>query len=694
LPYATVTLTGTYTKADGTADSGKVYITPSTKPILDATGNTIIVGPLTVTLDANGHFSVTLPATDDATLNPTGFGYTLVAALRSGTLPEVSFALPAATATVDMADITPVDPSTFAPAATYVALAEKGSPSGVATLDAGGTVPDAQIPDLSSSYANGFRLGRFIARALAGNALKVVFIGDSITAGTGATLGVNDFATLVTNSLTSAFPLSAFTQSNRGVSGTTVATNAIGGTFASAMTDKPDLCMIMFGKNDSVADQFTVPVEGYPLPQAMRGLEVMIREVRRLNPQADIIIGGEFPSSAAAGGATANPKIQAFNVAAQAVADAYGCEFVDLYAAYVAQGDYSALLSDGVHPSVAGHALIAQTIMSHIPTTLRNKGTAPGQPGSDGGLYAVTEVATAIGYNGWSIVSATGGSDTGSWITSGTWTGPNPYTSSTAGDYAEFQFTGTECMIRVSCASSDAAVVDVTVDGVVTQTNLPLTTVPTTFQPFILFASGLSIESTHKVRLTVKSGTLRIWQGAWLTSNVQATDPHPAIRRLLSQRYYGTDPYLPTTSNPAAGTCSITPFWVPRASTFDQIAAEVTTAQPGASVRLGIYGSGAAGQPLGLIFDAGTIDASTTGIKTLAVTVVLQPGWHWLAALSLGAAASLRCNQMNHPMVAPSAANMQFAFTGYTATGLSALPAVWTSTSPGILSPRVLLRKL
>lgn len=121
MAYDTVTLTGTYELPNGTADTGRVYITPTVDTILDAAGNVILGGAFAITLDATGSFSVTLPATDDDRLNPTGFGYTILPALGSGTRASTSFSLPASPATVDMADITSVDPATFSPDATYLA---------------------------------------------------------------------------------------------------------------------------------------------------------------------------------------------------------------------------------------------------------------------------------------------------------------------------------------------------------------------------------------------------------------------------------------------------------------------------------------------------------------------------------------------------------------------------------------------
>jgi len=122
MTYSTVTLTGTYLGFDGAPASGTVTIIPTVPQIIDAVGNVILSGNVRATLNSAGSFSVVLPATDDVRLNPTGFGYTLIPGLTNGQLAAVSFALPAAVPTVDVADITPVSASTFTAAATYVTL--------------------------------------------------------------------------------------------------------------------------------------------------------------------------------------------------------------------------------------------------------------------------------------------------------------------------------------------------------------------------------------------------------------------------------------------------------------------------------------------------------------------------------------------------------------------------------------------
>lgn len=162
------TLTGTYQLPDGTPAAGHVEIIPSVKKILDADGKVILSGRAKVKLDAAGHFSVGLPATDDPTLNPTGFGYTLVAKMNHTHLHPVSFSLPAEPATVDIYDLDTVDPASFTPDVTYATgtdladvtdrVAElEAAPAPVTSwseLEGKPTTfkPDVTDPDLSATY--------------------------------------------------------------------------------------------------------------------------------------------------------------------------------------------------------------------------------------------------------------------------------------------------------------------------------------------------------------------------------------------------------------------------------------------------------------------------------------------------------------------------------------------------------------
>jgi len=67
--------------------------------------------------------------------------------------------------------------------------------------------------------------------------------------------------------------------------------------------------------------------------------------------------------------------------------------------------------------------------------------------------------------------------------------------------------------------------------------------------------------------------------------------------------------------------------------TIDQLLLEVTTAVAG-SIRLGIYSADTDWQPVALILDAGTVDCSTTGVKSISINQTLSPGRYLLVLVS------------------------------------------------------------
>lgn len=104
---STVTITGTIETPDGQPHRGRVLLTATPGTILDAAGHKVFTGTAELVLDAQGSFTVTVPASDDPTLNPTGFTYTLTPSLAAGFAPEVTFVAPAATPTLDYAQLAP-----------------------------------------------------------------------------------------------------------------------------------------------------------------------------------------------------------------------------------------------------------------------------------------------------------------------------------------------------------------------------------------------------------------------------------------------------------------------------------------------------------------------------------------------------------------------------------------------------------
>jgi len=651
--WTTVPVTWTLTGHDGAACNGVVLFT-ATQVVSAGSAGTFVPAPIRAVVTNGVMAATSLPATDDPDATPNGWTWTVTALTVPAGPPAFDILVPAAGGTINLA--------TVVPAVTPAAVAQYVAPTGAG-------------------------IARFITRARAGGSLKIVGVGDSITAGTGATLGTNDLLTLVKDACDTRFA-ATITQSNRALSGATTATSAINGYFANAIADAGDLYLIMFGKNDTVADTVAVPQQGYPRANSIRGLEVMIREIRRNVPQADIIVASENPNIAS--DTAGNANLVLWNAEARQIAGAYGCEWVDIYADWIARGDYSALLSDSVHPSVAGHAAIATVILDHVPTSAPLIPIAPGGAGSVSGIKAVGEVLATTGYNGWRVLGSTDAVQDGVWVNSGTWSGPNPYQTTTAADYAEITFVGTELMVRFSTAAADAAVVDIAIDGVTVHTDLALSALPSSVQPFLLVASGLTLFQ-HRVKITLKSGTLKIYQIAWLATSLP--QPTSTQRKFIGGRYYGSSNFSPATMSLAAGTAWVVPIFIPQLKTLNQLACSVTTGAGSATVTLGIYGADEFDQPLGLLGQSAALDASAAAfVKSAALTIVPTPGWYWLAVLGLGATVSLRCNLIGHDLVTTTAESTASALNGYQVSGLSALPGRWSSTTAGAGSPRLLAR--
>ncbi|NMR28124.1 hypothetical protein [Crystallibacter degradans] len=121
---------------------------------------------------------------------------------------------------------------------------------------------------------------------------------------------------------------------------------------------------------------------------------------------------------------------------------------------------------------------------------------------------------------------------------------------------------------------------------------------------------------------------------------------------------------------------------VGRSCTLNSISPEVTTAGgAGAVLRLGIYRLNYETGVSTLLLDAGTVDASTTGVKTLAINSAVKAGDQLLlAAASQGAASpapTIRTNTGSDPYWGVDTATMSVAILiGAQVSGMTgALPA-------------------
>jgi len=100
-----VTVTGTYIDITGVPIAGQVKFTPRAV-LRNVTSNVILVNStIVVTLDANGAFSQQLVATDDPDASPIDFTYFVEEAFVGGRSFDIL--LPAAVATIDLADVSP-----------------------------------------------------------------------------------------------------------------------------------------------------------------------------------------------------------------------------------------------------------------------------------------------------------------------------------------------------------------------------------------------------------------------------------------------------------------------------------------------------------------------------------------------------------------------------------------------------------
>lgn len=106
---------------------------------------------------------------------------------------------------------------------------------------------------------------------------------------------------------------------------------------------------------------------------------------------------------------------------------------------------------------------------------------------------------------------------------------------------------------------------------------------------------------------------------------------------IASGRYY-TTPHGSTITTLALGANVLycCPFFVPERTTWTEIGVEVTTAAAASSLlRVGVYRA-YAGRPQALILDGGAKAADSTGLKTSAISQVLEAGWYFLAVFSNG----------------------------------------------------------
>lgn len=155
-------------------------------------------------------------------------------------------------------------------------------------------------------------------------------------------------------------------------------------------------------------------------------------------------------------------------------------------------------------------------------------------------------------------------------------------------------------------------------------------------------SSAPSSPATGQFYFNTTSNRLFVYNGsAWIpTSNIaspRAKDNGGTIRYMLPGIELSTN----STRALVASTIYYSPFIVRTPITVDQIVTEITTSAASSACRMGIYKADSDLQPTALVNDSGTIDSSSTGVKSISISVTLDPGVY-LTALNSNGTPTLR----------------------------------------------------
>jgi hypothetical protein len=125
---------------------------------------------------------------------------------------------------------------------------------------------------------------------------------------------------------------------------------------------------------------------------------------------------------------------------------------------------------------------------------------------------------------------------------------------------------------------------------------------------------------------------------------------HEAIfpQPLKTGHWYSPTPGNNASTQQAEAVLDLQPFWISQSVTLTGIACEVSVAGDTTAVaRLGIYEDDGTGYPGALLLDAGTVDTTSTGTKSIVISQAVTPGLYWLGLAPQGIAvtrASFRSN--------------------------------------------------
>ncbi len=197
----------------------------------------------------------------------------------------------------------------------------------------------------------GFILGTLVPAQEARK--KIIFFGDSLTAGYGITME-EAFPNLIQQRIDSlGLPYEVV---NAGLSGETTAGGA--NRIDWILRSEPAVFVLELGGNDGL--------RGLSLEQTRSNLEGMIEKVRSKYPKAVILLAGMqmFPNM--------GPEyIEQFKETFPEVAEAKAVKLIPFLLEGVG-GEEDLNQTDGIHPNVAGHKIVAETVWKYLKPFLKS----------------------------------------------------------------------------------------------------------------------------------------------------------------------------------------------------------------------------------------------------------------------------------------------------------------------------------
>jgi lysophospholipase L1-like esterase len=187
--------------------------------------------------------------------------------------------------------------------------------------------------------------------------VRIVCIGDSITGVYYHTGGLRAYPEMLQIALQKIHPQAQVTVRNAGISGDTT-TGGLKRLERDVLAHKPHLVTIMFGMNDLVRTS---------MADFQNNLREIIRRCRAIDAEVVLCTQNSIVESPQRPGA----KLAEFTQAIRDIAKAESLPVADCFAAFEAVHakdalEWNLLLSDPIHPNMAGHKLFAETIAQTI----------------------------------------------------------------------------------------------------------------------------------------------------------------------------------------------------------------------------------------------------------------------------------------------------------------------------------------